>query len=238
MRDHSMPAPAWPRWLTYFCIFAVVFLIGTEAYSIKISPADADMGHLQKIMYVHVPAAWMYLLSTTVVFVYSLLYLAKRNPLHDLAAASAAEVAFVLTALTLALGSIWGRPTWGVYWTWDPRLTATAVSLLLMAGYLALRAFTDDDDRRARWSAAVGILAFLNVPIVYMSVRWWRSIHQIQSNKNSVDPEYALGLELGGIAFLFVMSALVLTRYHIAQLERAIETREEEAALQEGEVHV
>jgi heme exporter protein C len=238
MRDQSLPAPAWPRWLTYFSVFAIVFLIATHVYSIQTSPPDRDMGHLQKIMYVHVPAAWMYLLATTVLFVYSLLYLVKRNPMHDLAAASAAEVGFVLTGLTLALGSIWGRPTWGVWWTWDPRLTATAVSLLLIAGYLALRAFTDDDDRRARWSAAVGILAFLNVPIVYMSVRWWRSIHQIQSTPNSVDSEYAMGLRLGAFAFLFVMCALILTRYHIAQLERAIESREEEAALHEREVHV
>jgi heme exporter protein C len=94
----------------------------------------------------------------------------------------------VLTGLTLALGSIWGRPTWGVWWTWDPRLTSTAILFMIYAGYLALRGFTDEPERRARWSAAIGILAFLNVPIVYMSVRWWRTLHQIQSSRRRWTP--------------------------------------------------
>jgi hypothetical protein len=123
--------------------------------------------------------------------------------------------------MTLALGSIWGRPTWGIWWTWDPRLTTTAILLLIYVGYLALRAFTEDEDRRARWSAAVGILGFLNVPIVYMSVRWWRTIHQVQSTPDTVDPNYVLSLRLNAFAFLFLFIFFVGMRYYIARLERA-----------------
>lgn len=232
------PPTSLPRWVRYFSAFAVIFFIAAQAFAFMTSPPDRDMGDLQKIMYVHVPAAWMFLLSYTVLFFYSVLYLWKRNPHHDLAAASAAEVGTVMTGLTLALGSIWGRPTWGVWWTWDPRLTSTAIAMVTLVGYLALRGFTEDEDRRARWSAAVGILGFINVPIVYMSVIWWRSIHQIQSTPNTLDPAYTRGLELNGVAFLFVLTALVLSRYHLAHLERALDMRAEQAALVEKEVHV
>jgi heme exporter protein C len=196
------------------------------------------MGNLQKIMYVHVPAAWVSMIAFLVVFVASVLFLWKRQLRHDLLAASAAEVGVILTALTLALGSIWGRPTWGIWWTWDPRLTTTAIMLLIYAGYLALRAFTEDEDRRARWSAAVGILAFLNVPIVYMSVRWWRTIHQVQSTPDTVDPNYVIGLRLNAFAFLFLFVFLVGSRYYVARLERARAALLEDEALVGREVHV
>src|SRR5690554_2460452 len=166
-----------PRWLVVLGIVSLIALIGAQLAGFATSPPDRDMGHLQKIMYVHVPSAWMAFIAFGLVFLASLAYLARRDERLDLFAASSAEVGVVLTALTLALGSIWGRPTWGVWWTWDPRLTTTAILFLLYAGYLALRSFTEDPERRARWSAAVGILAFLNVPIVYLSVRWWRTLH-------------------------------------------------------------
>jgi len=197
------------------------------------SPPDRDMGHLQKIMYVHVPAAWSAFICFFVVFVASVHYLWRRQERSDLLAASAAEVGTVFTALTLVLGSIWGRPTWGVWWTWDPRLTSTAVLLVIFVGYLALRAFADDPDQRARWSAAVGILGALNVPIVYMSVKWWRTLHQIQSSPSTVDPAYALGLRANWIAFLLMLVYLVRRRYVAALLERRAERRREDEALLE-----
>jgi heme exporter protein C len=181
-----------------------------------------------------VPAAWSSMIAFFVVFLASVAYAWKRRERHDLLAASAAEVGVVLTALTLALGSIWGRPTWGVWWTWDPRLTATAVMLLIYVGYLALRAFTEDEERRALWSAAVGILGFLNVPIVYMSVRWWRTLHQPQSSPATVDSPYVLGLRLNAFAFLFLLVVFIAIRYHIARRERAADAILEERALAGG----
>lgn len=208
-----------------------VALIAAQAFAFATSPPDRDMGDLQKIMYVHVPAAWNAFIAFFIVLVSSILYLWKRNERHDLLAASAAEVGAVLTALTLILGSIWGRPTWGVWWTWDARLTSTAVLLLIFVGYLALRAFTEDQERRARWSAAVGILGAMNVPIVYMSVRWWRTLHQVQSTPGTVDPAYAWGLRANAVAFLIVLIYFVRTRYVAARGQREAEQRLDAAAL-------
>jgi heme exporter protein C len=212
---------------------AFAAVAAAQALGFATSPPDRDMGHLQKIMYVHVPAAWSAGLCFLIVFVASLHYLWSKRERSDLLAASAAEVGTVFTALTLMLGSIWGRPTWGVWWTWDARLTSTAVQLLIFVGYLALRAFADDPDRRARWSAAVGVLGTLNVPIVYMSVKWWRTLHQIQSSPSTVDPAYALGLRANGIAFLLVAMYLIWRRYQAANAERDVERRLEEAALRD-----
>jgi heme exporter protein C len=227
-----------PRWLMPFGAFALLFFAAAQATALMISAPDRDMGHLQKIIYVHVPSAWVAMVAFTVVFVSSILYLWKRDIRHDLVAASAAEVGVILSALTLALGSIWGRPTWGIWWTWDPRLTTTAILLLIYAGYLALRSFTEDEDRRARWAAAVGILGFLNVPIVYMSVRWWRTIHQVQSTPSTMDPNYVIGLRLNAFAFLFLFIFFVGLRYYIARLGRVRAARLERDALAGSEIHV
>jgi heme exporter protein C len=155
----------------------------------------------------------------------------KGQERDDLLAASAAEVGVVLTGLTLALGMIWGKSTWGVWWTWDARLTSTAVLFFIFVGYLVLRAFVEDPDRRAQWSAAVGLIGALNVPIVYMSVRWWRTLHQPQSSPSTVDPNYVIGLRLNGLAVMFLLFYLIRHRYESAKIERAAEHLHERAAL-------
>src|SRR5574342_1309136 len=137
----------------WLIVIGGVLLACAQAYGVLTSPPDRDMGHLQKIMYVHVPAAWNAFIAFFVVAISSLLYLWKGEERHDLLAASAAEVGTLFTGLTLALGSIWGRPTWGVWWTWDPRLTSTAVLWIAFCGYLALRRFVDAPEKRATWSA-------------------------------------------------------------------------------------
>ena len=219
------------RWLVALTWLAPVVLVASQVFFVATSAPDRDMGHLQKIMYVHVPAAWAAFLAFFWVFIQSVRYLITREPRADLKAAAGAEVGAVLTGLTLMLGSIWGRPTWGVWWTWDARLTSTAVLFLVYVGYLALRGLTDDPDRRARWSAAVGILGALNVPIVYMSVKWWRTLHQMQSTPSTVDPTYAWGLRSNAIAFLLVLIVFIGWRYRGLLAEYVIERREDEAAL-------
>ena len=210
---------------------ALVALVAAQVHGILTSPPDRDMGHLQKIMYVHVPAAWTAFLAYFVVALASLMYLWKGQERHDLLAASAAEVGAMLTALTLVLGSIWGRPTWGIWWTWDARLTSTAVLLLIFVGYLALRSFVEDPERRAQWSAAVGLLGALNVPIVYMSVKWWRTLHQMQSMPSTVAPEYVVGLRTNALAFTLLLAYFILKRYRAALDERAAEHLAEQVAL-------
>jgi heme exporter protein C len=216
----------------------LVAFVGVQLFGVVTSPPEAGMGHLQKIMYVHVPAAWSAFLAFGVVFVFSLLYLLRGRENHDLLAAAAAEVGVVLTGLTLALGSIWGRPTWGVWWTWDPRLTSTAVLFVIFVGYLSLRAFVEEPGQRARWSAAVGVLGFLNVPIVYMSVRWWRTLHQPSSSPATVDAAYVWGLRTNAIVFALLTAWFLTRRYQAAVLERSLEALEEERALADGGIRV
>jgi heme exporter protein C len=228
-RNAGVPRP--PRtsiWLAFVSFGAV---IAAQTYAILTSPAEGDMGHLQKIMYVHVPAAWMTFLSFFVVLVFSVRYLWQRRENDDLIAASAAEVGATFNGLTLMLGMIWGRPAWGVWWVWDARLTSTLVLFLIFVGYLALRAFTDDAQQKARWSAAVGAIGALNVPIVYMSVKWWRTLHQPPSSPATLDPRYTMGLRLNAIALLLVMIYFIRKRYEIARLERATEHMAEAAAM-------
>lgn len=226
----DIPRPGrWP----WFGAFAILFLIGSQALGILTSPPDRDMGDLQKIMYVHVPSAWMSLLAPAIVLVFSLRYLMKGREDDDLLAASAAEVGAAFSGLTLVLGMIWGRPAWGVWWAWDARLTSMLVLFLILVGYLSLRSFVEDPQRRAQWSAAVGVLGAINVPIVYMSVKWWRTLHQMQSSPSTVDPAYVLSLRANAFAFLFMMIYFIRRRYEAARLERAAEHAAEAVALGE-----
>ncbi|MGK2962344.1 MAG: cytochrome c biogenesis protein CcsA [Gemmatimonadaceae bacterium] len=227
----SPPAPP-PRTSVLLGVVAFAAVVAAQSFAIVTSLAEGDMGHLQKIMYVHVPAAWMAFVSFFVVLVYSVLYMARRRENDDLVAASAAEVGAVFTGLTLALGMIWGKPAWGVWWVWDARLTSTLVLFLIFVGYLSLRSFVDDPGQRARWSAAVGAIGAINVPIVYMSVKWWRTLHQPPSSPATLDSAYTMGLRLNAIAFLLVTIYFIRKRYEIARLERGAENLAEAAAME------
>lgn len=217
----------------------LVAFLAAQAMALLFTPPEVGMGHLQKIMSVHLPVVWSAFVAYFVVFVCGLVYLWRRSERADLLAASAAEVGTLLMGMTLMIGSIWAKPTWGVWWDWDPRLTTSAILFILFVGYLSLRSFTDEADQRARWSAAIGILGFINVGVVYMSVRWWRTIHQIQSSPETVDAIYVWNsIRANGIAVLLLTAYLVGRRYRAALLERATEASEEERALAVGGSHV
>ncbi len=202
----------------------VTMLIGSYV-GLAVVPADAAQGNVQRLMYVHVPAAWLAFLAFFVVFVMSVLYLIQRDDRWDRVAASSAEIGVVFTVLTLLLGMMWGKPTWGVFWTWDPRLTTTAILLAIYVGYGALRSFAEDGEKRARWSAIVGVIGFANVPIVYMSVTWWRTLHQPPSSPRSVDPDILWTLMLNLAAFTLVYLYLMVRRVRFAKLEGELEKR-------------
>jgi heme exporter protein C len=145
---------------------------------LTVAPADAVQGQAQRLMYLHVPTAWTAYLAFFTVLVASLGYLAFGDPRWDRAARAAAELGLALTAVTFAVGMVWGRLTWGVWWAWDPRIVSTIALFLVYAGQVTLR-WTDADSRRgSRRAAWLGIFGFLVVPLVHFSVVWWRSLHQ------------------------------------------------------------
>jgi heme exporter protein C len=206
-------------------ILALVTTLVGSYVGLAVVPADAAQGNVQRLMYVHVPAAWLAFLAFFVVFVMSVLYLIQRDERWDRVAASSAEIGVMFTVVTLLLGMMWGKPTWGVYWTWDPRLTTTAILLAIYVGYGALRSFADDGEKRARWSAIVGVIGFANVPIVYMSVTWWRTLHQPPSSPRSVAPDILWTLMLNLAAFTLVYIYLMVRRIRFAKLEGELEKR-------------
>src|SRR4029453_3000181 len=147
---------------------ALAALTGSGIMSLGVAPPDAEQGNVQRLMYIHVPAAWLAYLSFAVVFVASIAYLVTKKTRWNRLAAASAESGVLFTALTIVLGSLWGKPVWGTWWTWDPRLTTTAILLLIYVGYLAVRSLSDSPTRRARWAAVVGIVGFVDVPIVQL----------------------------------------------------------------------
>jgi heme exporter protein C len=208
---------------------AVVLLGVGNWLGLAWAPPDREMGDVYRIIYVHVPAMWMALLALTLNFACCVSYLFKASWKTDALAESTAEVGLMFGGFGLVLGSIWGRPTWGVYWDWDPRLTTMAIMLVTYTAYLALRRFVEDPERRAVWSSVVGIISFVNLPIVWFSVKWWRSLHQVQSTPKTVDPEMTLALRVSAFAFLVVLTLFLLNRYRTA-----LATRQAEVALPEA----
>ena len=200
------------------------------------APADALQGDVQRIMYIHVPTAWVAFFAFFVVFVSSLIYLWRRLPEADRLAYASAEVGVLFTALTLIDGSIWGKPTWGIWWTWDARLTTTAILFVMYIGYLMLRSFVEDPDRRARLAALVGIVAFIDVPITYMSVLWFRTLHQppsIQRGGASMPDSMLFTLLFNVGAYTLVYLFFLVKRVRIESLNAIAETLVEEKAAHE-----
>ena len=184
------------------------------------APAEREMGDVYRIIYVHVPAVWMSLLAFTLHFGCSIAYLMKKSWVSDSLCEASAEVGVLFGSVGVLLGAIWGKPTWGVWWDWDPRLTTAAIMLVIYAGYLALRKFIEDPEKRATWSAVVGIVAYVDIPILWYSVQWWRSLHQRQSSPQTVDPSMTLVLRWSATAFLCLLIVFLWQRYLIAMEDR------------------
>ncbi len=140
-------------------------------------PTEATMGVVQRILYLMGPVAWLAMLAFLVVFISSILYLTKRESKWDILAYSSAEIGLIFTTLTLIVGSIWAKPIWGVWWTWEPRLTATLILWLIYVAYFIIRSYVPEEERRARFAAVVAIVGFIDVPIVALAIFLWRTQH-------------------------------------------------------------
>jgi heme exporter protein C len=222
-------------------VAALVGVLLTAWLGMVVTPPAVFFGNLVRLLYVHPSMAWVAFLAFGVTTLASALYLWRRTrrPEWDLLAAASAEAGVVFTGLTLVTGSIWGRPTWGVWWTWDALLTATAVLFLLYLGYLALRRVPASEERRAVRSAVWALIAFIDVPIVNQSVYWWRTLHQKPSltvgptNAVEVHGIMAVALLVSFISFTLVYVWMVWTRFEYARRARALEQRELEGAIAE-----
>jgi heme exporter protein C len=217
-------SPRARAWVWKVLAAKAVLMLGFGLYLALVwAPPEREMGDVYRIIYMHVPEVWMALLAFSLNFFASMAYLFKKSWVLDSLAEAGAEVGLLFGATGVLLGSIWGRPTWGVWWDWDPRLTTAAIMLVLYTGYLALRKFVDDPDKRATWSAVVGIFAFVDLPIVWFSVRWWRSLHQVQSTPQTVDPSMTMVLRWFATAFLCLLFVFIWHRYQIARRARETE---------------
>lgn len=207
-------------------------LILASAYMALVRAPDAvglteDNTFAQRIIYFHVPVAWLSMLAFGVTMVGSIGYLASSKRPWDSLAVSSAELGLVFTLAAAASGSVWAKPAWNVWWTWDPRLTTYTIMFLLFVAYFMLRSAMEDPARRARFSAVYAIFAFLSVPITFMSIRWWRTIHPVL-----IDPNEGFGLGPGMMTaffvslFSFTVLYVVLLAYRY-RLERTKEQVEE-----------
>ena len=221
-----------------FGLAALASLVALVVVGLFVAPPDALQGDAQRLMYLHVPAAWIAYLAFGVTSISSILYLwsRTRSLVWDRIAGASAELGVVFTGLTLLLGSLWGRPIWGVWWAWDARLVTTAVLFFLYIGYLALRRVPAALDVRAKRSAIAGLIAFVDVPIVHFSVSWWRTLHQEGTVFNEeLDPQIqgsmALALWLGVLAFTLLYVYLLDLRYRLESLDEDRDARELDAAI-------
>jgi heme exporter protein C len=195
------------------------------------SPPDAFQGEYVRIMYVHVPSAATAYLAFATVFVTSILFLVRRRRIYDHVAHAAAEIGVIFTGLALATGMIWGKPVWGTWWTWDARLVTTAILFLIYVGYLLVRELAEDRERAGRLAAVIGIIGFLDVPVIHYSVVWFRTLHQpasIARGDITLAPPMLAALMINMTAFFLLYAHLLLRRVRVEQLV--------EAALEEDEV--
>lgn len=213
-------------------------LVTVGILGLWVAPPDALQSDAQRLMYLHVPTAWLAYFAFFVTALCSILYLIPRtrSMVWDRVAGCSAEIGVIFTGLTLVLGALWGRPIWGVFWTWDARLVTTAVLFFLYLGYLALRRYPGDRESIALRSAVVALIAFVDVPIVHFSVRWWRTLHQeatvFDPNLSAVlDTTMAVTLWFSVLAFTIAYVYLLAKRYELAALEDRLDDAELDAAI-------
>jgi len=206
-----------------------VLLVMAAAYaSFYVAPEERTMGALQRIFYLHVGSAWAGMDAFFLCFIGNLLYVWKREEKYDWLGVSAAEVGLALTTVVLITGPIWAKPAWGIYWTWDARLTSTFILWLLYVSYLLLRTLVEEPDRRALLSALFGIFAFLDVPLVFGSIRWWRTQHPapvIMGGPGSgLDPTMKKVFYFSVLAMHVLMIFLVVERYGLEKMRAGVES--------------
>ena len=193
------------------------------------APLEKIMGLIQKIFYFHVSSAWIGFFAFFITFIMSILYLITKKIIYDDIASASAEIGLIFCTIVIVTGPLWARPTWGVYWTWDPRLTSTLILWFIYVGYVMLRQFMEESEKRAQFSAALGIIGFINVPIVFLSIQWWENtIHPnvVQKGGGGMHPDMFVAMQVCLFVFTVIYISLLIRRLRIIFLERQVKLLE------------
>lgn len=212
--------------MTVHAFLTLIWIVVALYLALIYAPNEASQGNVYRIMYVHVPMGWSAFVAYGLVFAGSVGYLWKRSPRADDLASSAGEVGFIFCSCILISGPLWAKPVWGVWWVWDARLTLTFILWLLFVSYLLLRSFFTNPDRSALLAAVVGIIGFVDVPVDYMAIRWWRTQHPqpvIMGGPNSgLPPKMELAFFVSVGAFLCLFFYLLRMRLAMRESEREV----------------
>ncbi len=216
-----------PSLKTTLAVITGVMMLVDLYLIFMVAPTDSVLGHVQRVFYFHVPIAIMSFLAFFVVFLASLMFLIKRTPKWDAIAHASAEVGVVFVTLALLTGIIWARPIWNTWWTWEPRLTTTMILWLIYVAYLMVRSYAPSQSKGAIYGAVVGIVGFVDVPIVYYSVVWWRSIHPSPvvgpfAQTDALDGTMAWILLYSFITFVFFFAYMVMERMELRKTEESL----------------
>ncbi len=221
------------RWTVGGGLLVLIFAGLSWAYALGYAPSDQAQGEIYRILYLHVPSAFTAFISAAILLFLSIWTLFKRSPTAALWAKACAEIGLIFTAITLITGSIWGRPTWGVWWTWDARLTTTLILALLYAGYLIFTSSMAAGPQRDRLAAVLGVIIAIDVPIIYKSVTWWRTLHQppslLRDGGSTMDPDMVSTLRLCWLAMTLIAAWLLWLRAVNLKLQATIEEHSHQA---------
>lgn len=224
------------QWLTpLLLVSGLVVVAGSLLWGLFVVPPDRLMGDSVRILFVHVPSSWLGMGGWSAIAISSLAYLVWKHPLAAIAARAAAVPGMVFTAICLATGSIWGRPTWGTWWEWDGRLISMLVLLFLYFGYIALSQAVEREGLSPRIAAIFGLVGAVNIPIINRSVVWWNSLHQppsITIGKSAIDSEFLVPLFFAVLGFSFLFGGVVLARMRALLAEIQLEARLRRKALE------
>ena len=225
----SSPATFYPlagRLTPWFAIAAAVLALAGLWLGLVVAPSDATQGDAYRIIFIHVPAAWMSMFIYLVMAMYGALALVFHTRLSSMMASALAPTGAIFTAIALVTGALWGQPTWGTWWVWDARLTSELILLFLYLGYLALEAAIDEPRRAERACAVLALVGSLNIPVIYFSVQWWNTLHQGASVSLTTAPSMAMtmlaGMLLMTLACWMYAIATALVRVRCILRERGV----------------
>lgn len=201
-------------WLTLLMMSVATYLVFMWV------PSERIMGPVQKIFYFHVASAWIGFFAFFVVFIAGLAYLFTRNQRWDILGVASAEIGVMFTTIVLITGPIWARPTWNAWWTWDPRLTTTLILWFIYLAYLMIRTSIHEEEKRARFTAIFGVIGFIDVPIVWFSIRWWRTIHPVvvDSSGFAMSDKMVTTLVVSVVAFTCLYAFFLLNTMTVEKL--------------------